>query len=82
MAVTDTIIDLLRAVFDGTSSINVKTQGNLNPVTFDYVAITYPSATQEVYTYKSGGSGGTTASTITVNYSDSSKRQISNVTRV
>ena len=48
-------------------------------VNYDYVSVTYPSATQEVYTFKNGGSGGTTALTVTVNYVDSTKEDLLNV---
>lgn len=44
----------------------------------DYIAATYPSATQEVYTYRLGGSGGTQVATVTVNYVDSTKNSILN----
>ena len=50
-------------------------------VAYDYVAATYPISTQEVYTFKTGGSGGTTVATITVNYTTSSKEFISDVAR-
>jgi hypothetical protein len=50
-------------------------------VAYDYVSVTYPIATQEVYTFKSGGSGGTTVATVTVNYTDSTKENILNVAR-
>ncbi len=50
-------------------------------VTFDYISAAYPTTTQEVYTYKTGGSGGTTVATITVNYTDTTKNYITNVTR-
>ena len=48
---------------------------------WDYVAVTYPSGTQEVYTFKTGGSGGTTVGTITVNYTDSTKASLLNAAR-
>lgn len=48
---------------------------------FDYTAVTYPTATQEVYVFKTGGSGGTTVATVTVNYTDSTKDFISDVTK-
>jgi len=47
----------------------------------NYIGVTYPSDTQEVYTYKTGGSGGTTVGTITVNYTDATKEVLSNVTK-
>lgn len=51
------------------------------PYEYDYIEVTNPSDTQEVYTYKSGGSGGTTVGTITINYTDSTKAVLSNVAR-
>lgn len=44
----------------------------------DYVAATYPSATQEVYTFKVGGSGGSTVAVVTLNYTDSTKANLLN----
>lgn len=54
---------------------------SLTPSKYDYIDVAYPTSTQEIYTFKSGGSGGTTVSTITVNYVSSTKDQISNVAR-
>jgi len=48
---------------------------------FDYISVGYPTTTQEVYTFKSGGSGGSTVATVTVNYTTSSKEFIDNVSR-
>lgn len=53
----------------------------LEGITFDYIAVTYPTSSSEVYTYKSGGSGGTTVATITVAYSDATKENITSVER-
>ena len=50
-----------------------------SPIGTDYIAITYPTATTEVFTYKNGGSGGTTLRTITVTYLTSAKADISSV---
>jgi hypothetical protein len=55
--------------------------GSLLSETYDYVSVAYPLATQEVYTFKSGGSGGTTVATITVNYTDSTKVNLSSVAK-
>lgn len=49
---------------------------------FDYVQAAYPDSVTEVYTYKLGGASGTTVATLTVVYVDSSKDQISTVTKV
>jgi len=47
----------------------------------DYLGVEYPNGTTETYTYKTGGSGGTTVGTITVVYTDSTKANISSVTK-
>ena len=47
----------------------------------DYIAVGYPDATTETYTYKTGGSGGTTVGVVTVVYTDSTKANISSVTK-
>lgn len=49
---------------------------------YDYISVTYPSATQEVYEFKTGGSGGTTVATVTINYTDASKDFLLNVSKV
>lgn len=49
---------------------------------YDYIGAAYPDTSTEVYTYKSGGSGGTTVGTITVVYSDPvTKAIIASVTK-
>lgn len=66
---------------DGTFGLSTKNGGTLVPEAFDYISAAYPDADTEVYTYKEGGSGGTTVATVTVNYTDSTKALIANVTR-
>lgn len=61
--------------------VNVDSLPGLNLPEFDYISVAYPTGTQEVYTYKTGGSGGTTVATVTVNYVDSTKEQLSDVTK-
>lgn len=71
---------VLRQGFDdSTNAQRAKIIGAAVDVAWDYLAVTYPAATQEVYTFKSGGSGGTTVKTITVNYTTSAKAFIDNV---
>lgn len=48
---------------------------------YDYVSIAYPNDTTEVFTFKIGGSGGTTTNTVTITYVDSTKVQMSTVTK-
>lgn len=55
--------------------------GKLVTEDFDYIAGAYPDTDTEVYTFYTGGSGGTLVATITVNYTDSTKANILNVTR-
>lgn len=70
---------------DGTTSRYVSIKGGLGTflegVVYDYLAATYPNSTTEIYTYKTGGSGGTTVAVLTVVYTDSTKDFVSNVTR-
>lgn len=53
----------------------------LEGIKYDFIAATYPIATQEVYTYKLGGGGGSTVATITVNYTDATKNILSDVSK-
>lgn len=53
----------------------------LMPKVFDYISANYSGSTADVYTYKAGGSGGTTAATLTVNWTDSTKTVLSTVVR-
>jgi hypothetical protein len=65
-------------ITEGTTIVN----NSLIIKAFDYIAATYPTTSSEVYTYKTGGSGGTTVGTITVVYSDAvTKAIITSVTK-
>lgn len=48
---------------------------------FDYVSVNYSDSVTEIYTFKTGGSSGTTSGVITIVYTDSTKDNISSVTR-
>lgn len=50
-------------------------------VPYDYISVTYPTNTEEIYVFKTGGSGGTTVATVTINYTDSTKNSLLNVAR-
>lgn len=52
------------------STDSVIDAAKLLPVEYDFIAASYPDDNTEVYTYKSGGVGGTTVATITVTYAD------------
>lgn len=47
----------------------------------DAITETYPSATQEVYSFRQGGIGGTVVQTLTINYTDATKENLLNVFR-
>ena len=51
------------------------------PYTHDYIAVTYPTSTTEVFTYRDGGAGGTIVATTTITYTDDSKCDISTIVR-
>ena len=59
----------------------VKSLGGLVTVSYDYIGVAYPLDTTEVYTFKTGGAGGTTVATITVVYTDATKVSLSTVTK-
>ena len=48
---------------------------------YDYVSVAYPTTSSEVYTFKLGGSGGTTTDTITITYTDDTKDNLSTAAR-
>ena len=48
---------------------------------YDYVGVTYPTGTSEVYVFKTGGSGGTTVATVTLVYSDTTKASLTSATK-
>lgn len=51
--------------------------GLLGGITYDYVGVTYPTATTEAYAFRLGGSGGTLLATITLTYTDATKANLS-----
>lgn len=73
------------AVFDAyipeQQALRVVALAGISESDWDYVAVTYPTGTQEVYTFKTGGSGGTTVVVVTINYTDSTKANILNVAK-
>ena len=65
-----------------TSAEPIPIGGLLSGVSWDWFAVSYPTATQEIYTFKTGGSGGTLVATIELNYTDSSKESLASGGRV
>jgi hypothetical protein len=49
---------------------------------YDFLSVAYPDATTETYTFKTGGASGTTSAIVTVVYTDSTKENLSSVTKV
>lgn len=70
----------LNNIENNTSSIKENTNGFLIKVDYDYLERKVVDDT-ETYTYKSGGSGGTTVATITVVYTDNTLTDIVSVAR-
>lgn len=48
-------------------------------VTYDYIAVAYPSSTVETFTYKTGGASGETIRVVTVTYTTSDKDILSSI---
>lgn len=51
--------------------------GLLAGVVYDYGTVAYPTTTKEIYSFYSGGVGGTLVATVTLNYADSQKENLS-----
>lgn len=62
-------------------SINVVDKTNLVGDIWDTISVAYPTNVQEVYTYKLGGTGGTTVATVTIDYTDTTKNYISQLVK-
>ena len=68
-------------VIDSDKNLHVINMGQLVPNIFDAIAVTYPSVSQEAYTYKIGGIAGVTVATVTVIYTDATKTVLTSVAR-
>lgn len=55
--------------------------GGLGIEEYDYVSLALTDADTETYTFKTGGAAGTTVATVVINYTDSTKGTITNVTK-
>jgi hypothetical protein len=60
----------------------LNSNGVLGSIQYDYIAVTYPTSSSETFTFKSGGSGGTTVRVVTVTYTDSTKESLLSVERI
>jgi hypothetical protein len=83
MALSDNINTLERLKFSevlNQTAVNVIALSNFEPPKdADAISATYPSSTQEVYQYRSGGIAGTVLKTVTINYTDVTKEFIQDV---
>lgn len=70
---------VLRGAFSDTNKAlrTLPTGGSLVPEEFDRIEYAAPDTVTEVWTYKSGGSGGTIVATVTITFTDASKETIS-----
>lgn len=67
---------------DGNGNLTRVFANGLQIGKYDYVSMTLSGGnTIETYTFKTGGSGGTTVATITIVYTDSTRANISTVTK-
>ena len=64
----------------GVSSKGALLTNGLVPEEFDYLSLAQDTLT-DVWTYKIGGSSGTTVATVTITYTSSGKTVISNIAR-
>jgi hypothetical protein len=54
---------------------------NFVPALYDTVSQTAPNSTTDVFTFKTGGTSGTTVATITIVYTDTTKATMSTAVR-
>lgn len=66
---------------DSNNALAVNPISGLVTAAFDAITVAYPSSTQEVYSYRTGGTGGTVVATLTLNYVDSTKAQLASVAK-
>lgn len=66
---------------NGTGSAVAVNFGGFNLPVYDYLSLNSSGSTQDIYTFYTGGSGGTLVATLTINYVDSTKAVITNVTK-
>lgn len=75
--------EVLNKVFnEETNSLDTGITSGLNLPKYDYVSMALSGVnTIETYTFKTGGSSGTTVATVTVVYTDSTREVLSSVTK-
>lgn len=60
-----------------TSLINITSQSLLSGISWDYFTVDYPDSVTEVYTFRSGGVGGTVVREIELIYTNNTKNELS-----
>ena len=65
---------------DGTVHVTGTFSSGLSLPSWDYMSLAQ-NATQDIYTFKTGGSGGTTVATVTITFTDAGKGTISTVAK-
>jgi len=71
----------VKALVGSDGRLEVNNNNVLVSEKYDYVAVTYPAETTEVYTFKLGGSAGSEVAVVTIVYTDATKNLISSVTK-
>lgn len=66
---------------EGKISLDVTSVNSLVSERYDYIGVTYPTGTSEVYTFRYGGVAGTIVATVTVVYTTATKELLSSVTK-
>lgn len=77
----DPVTHRLLATTTVSGTVDVNVVNGLVTLAHDYISAAYPDDTTEVYTFKTGGSSGTTVATITIVYTDNTKENLSTVTK-
>lgn len=75
------IEDALGNVINPATEETLESVAGFNIPAYDYVGVAYPDTVTEVFTFKTGGSGGTTVGTLTVVYTSATKENLLSVTK-
>ena len=77
-----TLEELARGKGDGIAvDVGGSISGGIGLNGYDYISVAYPSATTEVYTYRSGGASGTIVNTVVTVYTDATKNRLHTMTK-
>ena len=80
--IADRELDKFETTEDDLTAVRIKDfSGLFNGIVYDFIDIQQTSATIETFVFKTGGSGGTIVTTITIVYTDATKNDLDTVTR-